>query len=199
MQFELTFLLYASGHSPALLWRLQYQWERVPKIPRRRVEIKLQTYSLIIKTRPFTFEMNAWPRISSGHVGSSIHSGRNSASLVTHATASATSHRWLASTICRRRVLLSHLHFPTSHIVSAVWITRMLSGPIILRMRPHLRISSCMSAPTFTLNFVHPWARASEQSCTHTKHIIVATLQQNANTRPTNKQKHLSELLVGVT
>lgn len=43
--------------------------------------------------------------------------------------------------------------------------TRVLFGPIISRMSRHRRLSSSKSAPTFTLNLVHPCPRASVQSC----------------------------------
>lgn len=53
-----------------------------------------------------TLAMAACPRMSSGDVGSSIHSGLNSASFDIHATASGTSQRWLASIICRESPFL---------------------------------------------------------------------------------------------
>lgn len=45
------------------------------------------------------FRIAAWPRMSSGLVGSSIHSGSNSASALTHSIAYGTSHTWFASII----------------------------------------------------------------------------------------------------
>lgn len=51
-----------------------------------------------------TLEIVAWPKMSSGHVGSSIHRGLNSANLLTQLMASATSHRWLASIIWYKNI-----------------------------------------------------------------------------------------------
>ena len=48
-------------------------------------------------------------------------------------------------------------------------LTKVLSGPIIWRIRRHRLSSSSSSAPTFTLKRLHPLAKASVQSftCTH--------------------------------
>ena len=46
--------------------------------------------------------IRAWPRMSSGLVGSSIHHGSNSASAWVRSIASSTSHTWLASIIRKR-------------------------------------------------------------------------------------------------
>lgn len=61
-------------------------------------------------------------------------------------------HYWLSFRF-KPRALSSHSH------------TRVLLGPIISRMRRHRRLSSSKSAPTFTLNLVHPFSSASVQSC----------------------------------
>ena len=82
----------------------------------------------------------AWPRMSSGLVGSSIQYGSNGASRAIHSMAVPTSQRWFAST-------------------ASMW-----SGPICERIRRIRRTSSSTSAPTFILNRVQPSASASRQS-----------------------------------
>ena len=84
--------------------------------------------------------MAAWPRTSSGLVGSSIQYGSNRARAPIQSIASATSQRWFASIIRR-------------------W-----PGPISSRMIVARRISSARSAPTFCLKAVNPAASASRHS-----------------------------------
>lgn len=111
-----------------------------------------------------TLDIAAWPRMSSGHVGSSIQRGLKSARLVTHLMASATSHLWFASIIWHVNNLWHSCRFKP-RAGSSHSRTRVLLGPIIFRMRRHRRLSSSKSAPTFTLNLVHPFSSASVQSC----------------------------------
>lgn len=125
-----------------------------------------------------TFAIAAWPRMSSGQVGSSIQSGLNSASLDTQLIASATSHLWLASIIWRvtkwkkknneRKIMYFTISPNPSTLIVTINRTNVFSVPIICLMRRHLRMSSSRSAPTFTLNFVHPCLSASVQSCRRT-------------------------------
>ena len=82
----------------------------------------------------------AWPRMSSGLVGSSIQYGSNGASCAIQSIATPTSQRWLASTASIR------------------------SGPISSRTIRIRRTSSSTSAPTFILNRVQPSASASRHS-----------------------------------
>ena len=82
----------------------------------------------------------AWPRTSSGLVGSSIQYGSNGRSRSIHAIAEPTSQRWFASTASIR------------------------SGPSSSRRIAARRTSSSTSAPTFILNRVQPSASASRAS-----------------------------------
>ena len=82
----------------------------------------------------------AWPRMSSGLVGSSIQYGSNGARRAIQSIASPTSQRWFASTASIR------------------------SGPISSRTIRIRRMSSSTSAPTFSLKRVQPSASASRHS-----------------------------------
>ena len=84
--------------------------------------------------------ISAWPRTSSGLVGSSIQAMSNSASAFTHAIASDTSQRWFASIAIGK------------------------SGPHTSRATRRRRMSSSRSAPTLSLIWPKPSAIASRQS-----------------------------------
>ena len=82
----------------------------------------------------------AWPRTSSGLVGSSIQYGSKPASAFTCRIASGTSQHWFASSMSRR------------------------PGPISSRISAARRAFSSRLGPTFILKAVHPSATASRQS-----------------------------------
>ena len=124
--------------------------------------------------------MALWPSMSSGEVGSSIHSGRQGASSRIHVTACPTSQRWFASTICGNGTAARqhhHVHVVCLECECVLWVcslvtrgqalrqhlcycsdthththTNVLCSPISLRMIAIRRLSFSTSAPTFALN-----------------------------------------------
>ncbi len=98
-----------------------------------------QCSPVAIRTGATSRAIRAWPRMSSGLVGSSIHHGSNCASSLVRSIAVSTSHTWLASIIRKR------------------------SSPISSRISAARATSFAGSPPTFILTWLQPASIAAWQ------------------------------------